>query len=357
MSRMLLISSNCVHLCNYYDLINNCFEDILVVTNGNENKINNTIFIRFSLKNPFYFIKSIIKIRKIINDYKPDIIHCHQINVVSLVTVIAKKISKLKNVPVVATAWGSDILVNPRECILHKIIISYTLNNINIITSDSLFLSYEIKNIFKKQNLNIKIANFGVEFLTNQQEPQKENIIYSNRLHKKMYNIDKIIIGFKNFLEKSKNNNWTLIIAADGPETQKYKKIVEELNLSSKIKFVGFLTKEVNIGYYKKSKIFISIPENDATSISLLESMYYGCIPIVSNLPANMEWIIDGLNGIINENPLSLDESIFRALYMNYDYCTEINRKIIKLKASKDVNRKLYIDIYEKLLGNSLCKK
>jgi glycosyltransferase involved in cell wall biosynthesis len=44
---------------------------------------------------------------------------------------------------------------------------------------------------------------------------------------------------------------------------------------------------------------FFSILTSDALSVSLLEAMAHGCIPIVSDLPDNREWVEDNKNGII----------------------------------------------------------
>ncbi len=357
MSKILLVSSNSIHLFIFYDLIKNDFEDILVVTNGNKSTIDKTIYVRFSLKNPLYFIKSIIKIRNIINNYKPDIIHCHQITVVSLVTVIAKKISKLKNVPVVATAWGSDILVNSKKNFLYKFLIKTVLNNIDFLTTSSLHIAFKVRSLVKKSNFNIKIANFGVEFLGQDLNVySKENLIFSSRNHKDLYRIEDIIIGFNNFI-KTQNNEWKLIIGGTGEKTQNYKELVNKLKLDKYVIFTGWLDKQTYLKYYIKSKIFISIPKSDASSTCLLEAMYYGCIPIVSYIPSNMEWIIDGLNGIINENPKNLDKSIIEALNLDFEYCAQINKKIIEMKATKEINEKIFINIYENLLGKTLCKK
>ncbi len=354
MSKLLLVSSNCVHLWSYFNLINNDFEDILVITNGNKSNSDETIYVKFSLRNPFYFFSSIIKIKKIIDKYKPDIIHCHQINVVSLVTVIANKISKFKKIPIVATAWGSDILINSNKNILYRCLIKKILNNINFLTTDSLYLAFKARNFIKKTDLNIKIANFGVEFLSpNLTEYNKENIVFSNRNHKNLYRIEAIIIGFYNFI-KTQNSEWKLIIGGSGEKTDSYKELVHKLKLDKNVIFTGWLDKKTNTNYYIKSKIFISIPESDATSISLLEAMYYGCIPIVSYIPSNMEWIIDGFNGIITENPLYLDKSIIKALNLDFENLRKINRTLIEMKGSKEKNREIFISIYENMLGKNL---
>ena len=38
---------------------------------------------------------------------------------------------------------------------------------------------------------------------------------------------------------------------------------------------------------------------SDSVSVSLLEAMAHGCIPLLSDLPANREWVGDGDNGLV----------------------------------------------------------
>ena len=45
--------------------------------------------------------------------------------------------------------------------------------------------------------------------------------------------------------------------------------------------------------------MFISLPESDSVAVSVLEAMAYGCIPLLSDLPANRELVRDGENGVI----------------------------------------------------------
>jgi len=200
----------------------------------------------------------------------------------------------------------------------------------------------------QKKKLNTLIANFGIDIKIDNDSSAKQNLIYSNRLHQKLYRIDKIILAFEFFL-KHQQEDWKLVIAGAGEETDNLKELTTSLNLNPHVTFAGWLNKETNLDYYKKAKLFISIPESDATSISLLESMAAGCIPLVSDLPANKEWIEDGRNGIIvkNEN----ENFIQKALALNTTLCSSINQKLIQEKATKVSQRKLFIDLYKRILG------
>ena len=83
---------------------------------------------------------------------------------------------------------------------------------------------------------------------------EKENIIYSNRLHKELYRIDKIIGYAKEFFKT--HTDWKLVVGATGPETDELKKLAEHLEMKDKVIFVGWLGKEENHNWYAKSKIY-----------------------------------------------------------------------------------------------------
>jgi len=94
----------------------------------------------------------------------------------------------------------------------------------------------------------------------------------------------------------------------------------------------------------------VSIPSSDGTAISLLEAMGYGCIPVLSDLPANNEWIINNENGIIVKN--NLVSSLCDVEELSLDYVQEKNKKLILSKATKQVNKNKFESIYKKILND-----
>jgi len=92
----------------------------------------------------------------------------------------------------------------------------------------------------------------------------------------------------------------------------------------------------------------VSVPESDATSISLLEAMAFGCVPVVSDLPANREWIQNGVNGIIADN-LDID-FITPALSLDQDKVRIVNTGLITEHGTKEANRRKFLQLYDRLL-------
>ena len=351
MKKLLLVGSNCIHTFNFFSLIKNYFEEIVLVTNEShqfkDEKLKTSYHIYPSLKNPANYFKTIKSYQKILQEEKPDIIHIQQISTYSLLLIKALRKSKL-SIPVVVTAWGSDVLVNPRKGLLYKKMVQYVLNQGDIFTADAQFLSDEMQRLTQKK-LSIVIANFGIN--VENIPVQKENIIYSNRLHKPLYRVDKIIIAFSKFLQQ--NLDWKLIIAATGTETENLKQLCKTLKIESNVEFLGWVDAIVNSEMYAKAKIWVSIPESDATSISLLEAMSLGCIPVVSDLPANKEWVTNNKNGLIVKN---IDHDFFsEALLLNQNIVAETNREMIAQKGTKEVNRKIFYKIYDNIFLNKTC--
>jgi glycosyltransferase involved in cell wall biosynthesis len=218
------------------------------------------------------------------------------------------------------------------------------------ITADAQFMADAIHSLVG--NVPVTIANFGVEIQSIEEGAERKNVIYSNRMHEPLYQIDQIICQLADFL--SKNDDWKLHIAASGSQTEKLKQLAQEKLPKGSFQFLGFQAGKDNQQNYFTSRIYVSIPTTDGTSISLLESLAYGCLPIVSDLPANKEWIEDGVNGIISTGDLSKD--VVRLLQMDAPSVQERNKTIIHQKATKNSNRKKFLAIYEAIFSGAAFK-
>lgn len=339
----MLIGSSSIHTNNYYNLIKSHFSQIFLITDKSKDnlRIENVEYVSFSYKPLLNFITTTKKIKSVCEKFKPDVIHIHQVNSVALLSILAVKSF---NIPIVLTAWGSDILITPQKNWILKQIVKYCLNKASVITADSEYVGKEVLKYVSNTEHKIVIANFGMD-VYDENNLEKENVIYSNRLHKKLYNIDKIIHAFKKLNDKNKNQ-YKLVIGAVGEETEKLKRLVSDLNLNQSIEFVGWLTLEDNLKWYRKSKFYISIPDSDATSISLLEAMYYGCYPIVSSLPSTHEWIQENVNG----NYFNTDINFIADLKQEkIDKAISLNKKIIMEKGTKAVAFEKFTQIYDTL--------
>lgn len=338
--KLLLVGSTIspVHLKNYYHLIKDYFDEILVVTNYPIDFCKYEI-VDFSIKQPFKIPGNIKSFRRIINAFNPDLIHVHQANSCAYITAKANQ----GKYPLVLTIWGSDVLLLPQRGFLFKYMVKYSLKRADAITADANYIASVIQDLGIRKEINV--ANFGID-LDQIIIPPKENIIYSNRLHNELYNIDQVIIGFRDFVKEFPE--WKLIIGGNGKKTEDLKKLAKNSLPVNSYECIGFVDKDENQRQYLRAKIWISVPRSDGTAISLLEAMAYGCIPVVSDLPANNEWITDGLNGCVVRDGIT--NALKKASTLSITEVQEINSKIIETKATKKVNKAVFESIYDKII-------
>ncbi len=343
---IILVGSNSVHTLRYLVGISPFVNNIVFITNNiNGLELPNNVVaheVNFSL----YNLRARFQIAKIISNYEGNIIHIQQANSYAYHTL---KAIKGKNFKTILTTWGSDILVLPKHGRIFANMVKFNLANSDIITSDSLYMSSKIKELCPKVK-ELHTINFGIQNIpaNTTDLSVKENIILSNRLHKPLYNIDKIILAFAKVI--TNHPEYKLVIAASGTETMLLKELSRNLGLNdNQIIFTGMLSYNELVSWYQRAKYFISIPISDSTSSSLLEAIAYGCYPILSNLPANIEWVMDDTNGIINQNLDNLDMDIIKAINLSDNNLTKsmnFNYNLIKQKAVFSNNIQKFINLY-----------
>lgn len=294
--------------------------------------------VNFRSLNPISILKNYKKLGNILKSLKPDIIHIHQINRLAY---FVSRAAKKRNIPVITTAWGSDVLLIPKQNKFYYFLVKQTLRLSEFVTADSQEMIKSMNEIHPSPNY--VLLQYGIDPV----EPKKkEKIIYSNRLHEPLYRIQNIISYYRDF--SILHPEWKLIVAGNGSETKALKEQILQYGLDSKVEFVGWVQKPENHEWYASAGIYISIPESDGTSVSLLEAMSAGCIPVVSDLPVSREWIVQGKNGVIesnNQNPL------IEALKIDVGECAEINQLLIASKATRKASLDIFLNLYRKALN------
>jgi glycosyltransferase involved in cell wall biosynthesis len=344
-----LIGSNSIHTIRYLNAVAPYFDQIIFITNAkwenmDADDINITTYIvDFGLLH----FGTHQQIANILQKHNIELVHIQQANSYAFHGLWAIKKSKLK-CKTILTTWGSDILILPFKNLLYKHMVKFNLANASIITSGSLYMSAKILSL-APDSAKIYTINFGVKNFPPQLDMnQKQNIILSNRLHKPLYNIDKIINAFAAFIKNNlKYADYKLIIAASGSETANLIGLVNNLCIAKSVDFIGMVSYEKLLEYYKKAKIFISIPDSDSTALSVREAMSYGCYPILSNIPANLESVLDEINGTICQNNNMLTEYILAAVETaNLHKTAQFNHDLIAQKAVFEKNLPKFLDLY-----------
>lgn len=90
-----------------------------------------------------------------------------------------------------------------------------------------------------------------------------------------------------------------LVIANDGSLKSELQAWVNARGLSQQVQFVGRLDAENQSRCYDQAQWYVSLPQSDSVAVSVLEALAHGCVPLLSDLPANRELVQSGVNGLI----------------------------------------------------------
>lgn len=236
---------------------------------------------------PWYFLKSLYKIRKIISKIKPDIVHGQDL----VFGGIWAYLSGFK--PFVATIWGSDINNYENFIGLEKFLIRKTLENANFVTGTSQAIGEKAQKIGlprKKWHL----IHFGIDlelFKNNLQKKAKLKIIFSPRAIGLVYNTDILIEAFSQIAKINKNVRLALLLNySDEKYLLEIEKKIIKYDLVDKVFFWPKVSNKEMVRYYNQAELIVSISSSDGCSVSFLEAMALGKKIIVTDLPYIKEW-------------------------------------------------------------------
>ena len=92
---------------------------------------------------------------------------------------------------------------------------------------------------------------------------------------------------------------WQLVIAGSGPDEQKLRKLTLEINLESRVTFLGFVRdRDILRQYYQSCRVFALVSAHEGLPLAVLEAMSCGCPVVVSDIPAFYGLVENKIDGI-----------------------------------------------------------
>lgn len=201
---------------------------------------------------------------------------------------------------VLASAWGSDILVTPRRNGAYRHLTQAILRHATLCTSDSQYMTTVMRELGTRGE--VLTFPFGLDALPEAPAQAKHPwLFYANRGLEPIYRPLRVLELFRSIA--SWQAEAELVVAHDGSQRQAMEQWVAREGLQQRIRFVGRLTAAQQAEMYDRAQWYISQPRSDSVAVSVLEAMAHGCIPLLSQLPANRELVKDGRNGWIVPEP------------------------------------------------------
>lgn len=278
-----------------------------------------------NLKSPFQWSQH-KKVQKIIETYKPDIIHGAVFEGITMAAINGWK----KNVPVIIIeetsdpknrSWKGNLLMKIFSKLAHRVIgvsqgvtEEYLKGKLHVLPSKVTLINngVALPRIVEEIELQDAKKSLGIS--------ENDFIIGSTgrMLMDSHKRFSDLIQSFAKFALGK--NNVKLLLVGDGPEKANYESLVKELNITEKVIFTGYQS-DVTL-YYKIMNVFSLVSSREAFGLVLAEAML-NQLPVVATKVGGMKYIVDdGKTGFL-VNPYEIDEIAdkFEKLYNDKEIC------------------------------------
>lgn len=336
------------------------------------------------IKNFIYNQQSVKNFELFINDFKPDIIHCH--GIAHQITYSILLVAKKYNIPVVQTLHDYQSIC---PC--------YTLlqagnNTCNVNNCSSSYYASCILNKCVKQSLSASILssvemlfNYKIKKLNNYIDKYispsrflKDKVIESGFSSEKVIYIPNFVNKIENYIPEYSNQNYflyagrlsyekglvtlleafkrlsfiNLVVAGSGLMESELISFKENNNLGN-VNFVGFQSGE-SLTRYLKNSIALILPSQwyENAPMSIIEAFAYGKPVIASNLGGIPEMVIDNKTGYLF-NSGDVDELVSKVsfLYNNLHLAEELGKKSRSF-ALQNYHNKTHLEKLERLYSS-----
>ncbi len=231
--------------------------------------------------------------RRLTREIKPDLIHAGPIQTCGLVTVA----SGFR--PILTMSWGFDLMDDVHKNIFMPLITRYVLRHSDFFTSDA--------NVTKDKALaygmnpdNTIVFPWGVDlehFSQKKEERGKKEgfVLFCNRSWEERYGVDVLAKAFVQVAQQ--RDDVRLILLNGGSQGAKLRQIFQRGGVDDFVTYGGQISQNDLPNWYHQADVYISPSHVDGSSVSLMEALACGLPCLVSDIPANKEWVFENENG------------------------------------------------------------
>lgn len=239
-----------------------------------------------------YFFAPLL-LRRLFKELRPDIVHAQYVTSYGFFSAVAK----LR--PLIVTAWGTDVLITPKASKVMRTFARYAIKRADVVTTVAEHMNASVVQLGIPHS-RVEAIPFGVDvelFRPPELEPRTGPLkLICTRNFGPIYDVETLIKAVAKI--HSGGHELTVDLVGDGPLRQALYDKVKDLNLSN-VRFLGHVSQERLSYLLAHADIFVTPALSDGNNVSLNEAMACGCFPIATDIPANKQWIADGVNGYL----------------------------------------------------------
>lgn len=234
----------------------------------------------------------VMDFKRLLRDLKPDLVHAGPIQTCAFIAILAGAS------PLLTMSWGFDLMDDVHKNKWWEWVTRYTLKRSTFFTSDA--------NVTKDKAIaygmnpeKTIVFPWGVdlEHFNKKEERGKSDgfVLFCNRSWETRYGVDVLARAFVKVAQQ--RDDVRLILLSGGSQGAKLRKIFQSGGVEEYVTYGGQISQTELPRWYHMADLYISPSHVDGSSVSLMEALACGLPCLVSDIPANKEWIVEGENG------------------------------------------------------------
>jgi len=298
-------------------------------------------------------------LKRTIRTFKPDVIHAGN----SWSDSFLAGLSGFH--PLLAMPYGSDVLLDPDRLRMLDWFNRVAFRAADWVTVDAERVKETIIRRYHYPAAKITVIPWGVdvEGIAQLRSPWRENlrkelgwesqfVVMMNRHHEEVYGIDVFLPAMVTVVKE--NPNVRVLFIGGGSLTSRYMEYIREHNLASSFYTPGKIPRDLLYKYLHAADLYVSSSHSDGTSVSLLEAMAARLGVVVTDVPAILEWVVQGENGAVvpRGDSQALAAAILRASRTPDQVRAygEHNLAVVRARADWDQNFRAFEGLYRQLV-------
>jgi glycosyltransferase involved in cell wall biosynthesis len=179
-------------------------------------------------------------------------------------------------------------------------------------------------------------------------------VLFCNRSWETRYGVDVLSRAFVKVAQQ--RDDVRLLLLSGGSQGANIRKILQAGGVEKYVTFGGQVSQTDLPRWYHMADVYISPSHVDGSSVSLMEALACGLPCLVSDIPANKEWIVEGENGWLfrDGDADHLAEKILAAMNQreNLPEIGRASRRLAEMRADWKKNAEALMQVYRSLLPN-----
>lgn len=293
--------------------------------------------------------KLVFDFRRLTKKIKPDLIHAGPIQTCALIATL----SGFR--PILTMSWGFDLMDDVHKNKWWERVTSYTLKRSTFFTSDAK-VTRDTAVAYGMNPDKTIVFPWGVDLEhfapSTVHRPPSVVTLFCNRAWESRYGVDVLARAFVKVAQERDDVN--LLLLGGGSQGHLLRQIFEGGGVLDRVAFAGQISQTVLPEWYRRADLYISPSHVDGSSVSLMEALACGLPCLVSDIPANKEWVVEGENGWLfrDGDANHLAEKILAAIAQReiLPKVGQSSRRVAELRADWKKNAEALMNAYRGLI-------